>query len=144
MDKVIVKTREEILVEADKVIFEVEAQYKDDPLHELNVPLAKKIIKFISLLRHTGGALGGVNFQLLPFQVEFIIQVLAVVQLKNGYRKHKTAILFVPRKQGKTELLAAINLWLYFGDEEKQKEQYVIASENSTGYDPLCSDCINA
>jgi len=126
--KVEVRDRETVIAEAQVVILEVEKKYEGTPFY-LDVPLANKIIKFISLLKHTGGALGGINFQLLPFQVEFILETLAVMQHKNGYRKHKTVILFVPRKQGKTELLAAINLWLYFGDDEKQKEQYVIASE---------------
>ena len=128
MDKIVVRSIQEVLVDADKTIRKIEHKYKDTDFY-LDVKLAEKIIKFISMLKHTGGALGGKNFQLLPFQVEFIIEVLAVLQKRNDYRKHTRGILFVPRKQGKTELLSAMNLWMYFGDKEIQKEQYVIASE---------------
>ena len=121
-------TIQEVRENAIPVYNKISKKYEDTN-YFLDIELAKKIIGFISMLKHTGGNLGGINFQLLPFQVEFIIETLAVLSLKTRLRKHKTSILFVSRKNGKTELLSAINLWMLFGDAEKQKEQYVLASE---------------
>ena len=130
-NEVTVRSPEKVRLDAEIVIQKIYLKYSKTDDFYVDLELARKIITFISLLKHTGGKLGGVNFQLLPFQVEFTVETLAVIQRRNGYRKHKTSILFVPRKQGKTELLAAMNLWLFFGDKEKQKEQYVIASETT-------------
>ena len=89
-----------ILSDSQVIINKVIKKYKTDPDHTVDEKLAKLAIKFIAHLKHTGGDLGGVNFQLIPFQVEFIVETIAVIQKKNGFRKHKTVILHVPRKQG--------------------------------------------
>lgn len=128
MDKVITRTIEEVRKDAEVVITELKEKYQDTKFY-LDVEFARKVIAFISILKHTGGKLGGVNFQILPFQTRFLLETLAVKQKSNDKRKHKTSILFVPRKQGKTELLSALNLLMFFMDKEIQKEQYVIASE---------------
>ncbi len=130
MDDVVVRDIEQVRLDAAPTIKKISKKYEGTDFY-VDKKLAIKIISFISMLKHTGGKLGGTNFQLLPFQVEFIVETLAVMQHRNGFRKHKTSILFVPRKQGKTELLAAVNLWLFFGDTEKQKEQYVVAAETT-------------
>jgi len=123
-----VRDIEKVVADAEPIINGIKDKY-DGTEYYCDTELAGTIIMFIAHLKHTGGKLGGVNFQLLPFQVTFIVETLAVMQHKNGYRKHKEVIMFVSRKQGKTELLAAINLWMFFMDKEKQKEQYVIASD---------------
>lgn len=119
---------EDVRANAWVTMHKVAKKYEGTPYY-VDIPLSEKVIKFISILKHTGGKLAGVNFQLLPFQVEYVIETLCVLQHRNGYRKHTTSILHVPRKQGKTELLSAINLVLYFVIPENQREQYVIASE---------------
>lgn len=97
----------------------------------VNMKLAEKILNFITMLKHTGGSLGGVKFRLLPFQAEFVIESLCVLYIKDDTRKHTEAIMFIPRKNGKTELGAALNLVMMFIDKEKQKEIYSIAAETS-------------
>ncbi len=98
---------------------------------KVDTTIAAKVFKFILTLKHTGGGLAGTHFRLLPFQAEFLIEVLCVVSIKTGFRKHKEAILFIPRKAGKTELGAALNLVMFHLDEEKQKEIYSIAAETT-------------
>lgn len=128
MDEIKVLSVQEVRDRAEAIIDTVANKYNNTDYY-LDKELAIKIIHFISLLKHTGGNLGGVNFQLLPFQVEYTIETLAVLKKKNGYRRYTTSILFLPRKSGKTELIAALNVWMLFGDKEKQKENYIIASE---------------
>ena len=89
----------------------------------------KKVITFISMMRHTGGSLAGVPFRILPFQAEFIIEMICVLDKANHFRKHTEVILHIPRKSGKSELAAALNLYFIFMDKEPQKEIYSIASE---------------
>lgn len=119
---------EEVRANAWVVMHKLVRKYDGTPYY-VDTALTKRVIDFITVLKHTGGKLAGVNFQLLDFQAEFVIETLCVLQHRNGYRKHTTSILHVPRKQGKTELLSAINLTLYFIIPENQREQYVIASE---------------
>ncbi len=51
----------------------------------------------------------------------------------NGLRRFRRALMFVPKKNGKTTLLAAIALYGLFGDGEMSPEVYVIASKLSQG-----------
>ena len=100
-----------------------------DTEYKVDMEKISKILMFVLLLNHTGGSLAGVPFRLLPFQAEFIIQVLGVVRRDTGLRKHKEVCMHIPRKAGKTELSAALNLVMLFMDKEAQKEIYSIASE---------------
>lgn len=93
----------------------------------VDVELAKKVITFISMLKHTGGDLAGVNFQLLPFQIKFLIDVICT--MKNGKRQYTTAMLMIPRKNGKTELIGAVLNYFLFMDKESGKEIYCCANE---------------
>jgi len=122
--------REEILDAAIKIAEIIKEEYEGTP-YFVDMQKAKLVLTFITLLKHTGGSLGGVDFRLLPFQAEFIIQSLCVLSRETKLRKHSEAIMNIPRKNGKSELGAAITLILYFLDDEKQKEIYSIASETT-------------
>ena len=72
---------------------------------------AQKTIKFIENLKHTKGTFHGQNFKLLPWQEQIIRDVFGTVK-DNGYRQYNTAYVEIPKKNGKSELAAAIALWL--------------------------------
>jgi len=93
----------------------------------IDIKIAKKVIAFISMMKHTGGDLAGVDFQLLPFQIKFLIDVICT--MKNGKRRYTTAMLIIPRKNGKTELIAAVLNYFEFAVDEKGKEIYCAANE---------------
>ena len=95
----------------------------------LDVETALKIISFISMLKHTGGMLAGIGFQILPFQIKFLIDVICTKRITNDRRRYTTALLFLPRKNGKTELIAALLNCFLFMDSEKGKEIYCAANE---------------
>ena len=96
------RSREEIIKEAMAY-----AKTTNDSLldtnYYINMDLVKKVVSFITLLKHTGGELGGVQFQLLPFQIKFLIDVICTLNKVNNRRRYTTALLFLPRKSGKTE-----------------------------------------
>lgn len=94
---------------------------------DIDIDLTKKVITFVSMMKHTGGDLAGIDFQLLPFQIKFLIDVICT--MKNGKRKYTTAMLMLPRKNGKTELIAAVLNYFLFMDKERGKEIYCAANE---------------
>ena len=119
--------RDKIIERAWSIADSIEEKYQGN--YYLDRELAAKMISFVSLMRHTGGDLAGVNFQLLPFQIEFLLSVICVKSKETGRRKHTTALLMLPRKNGKTELIAALLDFFLFADDENGKEIYCAANE---------------
>ena len=69
---------------------------------------ALKVIEFIQTLRLTGDFFGK-PFVLMPWQIEVINEVYGTI--KNGKRQYKTAYLEIPKKNGKTNLVAALAIY---------------------------------
>lgn len=89
---------------------------------------ASLAIGFIRLLRHTKGALAKQPFQLQPFQ-EFFLAVLFGWQRKDGKgRRFRKAYLEIARKNGKTELAAAIACYCFLMDGEFGADIYTAAT----------------
>ncbi len=67
----------------------------------------------------TDGEWIGRPFRLLPWQREWLLELLEV-EHKGGRwrRRYRTALLGVPKKNGKTELIAALGLYLLLADGE--------------------------
>lgn len=121
-------THDEIIKAAKAMIIEKQKAFEGTP-YFINEKIATKAVTFVCLLKHTAGRYAGVNFQLLPFQIEFIIDVVATYRRDTETRRYSTALLFLPRKNGKTELIAALLLYFLFVDDEKGKEIYCAANE---------------
>ena len=69
---------------------------------------AQKAIDFINCLKHTKGKWAGVNFSLREWQVEKIIRPIFGTLHPDGRRVVRTCYVEIPRKNGKSELAAAI------------------------------------
>ena len=89
---------------------------------------ADVVVEFIQNLRHTKGIWAGKPFTLLPWQEQIIRDVFGVVK-ENGYRQFNTAYIEVPKKNGKSELAAAVALLLCCGDREERAEVYGCAAD---------------
>ena len=89
---------------------------------------AERAIRFISLLNHTKGVWHGKPFELLPWQDTIIRDVFGAVK-EDGYRQYNTAYVEVPKKNGKSELAAAVALYLTCGDGEWGAEVYGCAAD---------------
>ena len=85
-------------------------------------------VNFISSLQHTKGTWAGKPFDLMPWQEQVIRDVFGVVK-ENGYRQFTTAFVEIPKKMGKSELAAAIALYLTCFDMEQRAEVYGCASD---------------
>ena len=89
---------------------------------------ADRAVRFIRILRHTIGQWAGVPFQLLPWQEQIVRDLFGIVKA-DGMRQFRVAFIEVPKKQGKSELDAAIALKLLCADGEPAAEIYSCASD---------------
>ena len=89
---------------------------------------ARFAIDFINNLKHTKGQWHGVPFDLLPWQDRIIRDLFGTVK-ENGYRQYNTAYIEIPKKNGKSELAAAVALLMTCGDGEWGAEVYGCASD---------------
>ena len=85
-------------------------------------------VAFIESLCHTKGTWAGKPFDLIDWQ-ERIVRDLFGVLKPNGYRQFNTAYIEIPKKQGKSELAAAVALLLCCGDGEQRAEVYGCAAD---------------
>ena len=89
---------------------------------------ADRAVKFIENLCHTKGEWAGQPFWLLPWQERLVRDIFGVVKA-DGTRQFKTAFVEIAKKQGKSELAAAIALYLLYADNEPSAEVYGAASD---------------
>lgn len=85
-------------------------------------------VMFIESLCHTKGTWAGKPFKLLSWQEQIIRDIFGTLK-PNGYRQFNTAYIEVPKKNGKSELAAAVALLLCCGDEEQRAEIYGCAAD---------------
>ena len=85
-------------------------------------------VNFIECLCHTKGTWAGKPFKLIDWQ-ERIIRDLFGILKPNGYRQFNTAYVEITKKQGKSELAAAIALLMTCGDGEQRAEVYGCAAD---------------
>jgi phage terminase large subunit-like protein len=93
------------------------------------VAAAKKARQFIEGLTHTKGRWAGSPFHLLPWQWDGIIKPLFGTLKADGKRQYRTCYCEIPKKNGKTELAAAIALKMLFADGEMGGEIYSAAAD---------------
>jgi phage terminase large subunit-like protein len=84
-------------------------------------------IWFINNLTHTKGDAAGQPFNLRPWQRRIIRQGFKI--RKDGLRQYRTCLLMLPRKNGKTELAAAVALYGLLADGEIGAEVYSAAAD---------------
>jgi phage terminase large subunit-like protein len=84
---------------------------------------ADRAVNFIQALRHTKGEFYNKPFMLLDWQETIIRDLFGIIR-EDGTRQFRQAIVFTPKKAGKTELAAAIALYLLCADGEQRAEIY--------------------
>lgn len=87
-------------------------------------------VMFIESLCHTKGTWAGKPFELIDWQEQIIRDLFGVLK-PNGYRQFNTAYVEIPKKQGKSELAAAVALLLLCGDGEERAEVYGCAADRN-------------
>lgn len=84
-------------------------------------------IAFINSLTHTKGQFAGQTFHLRPWQVRILRKLFK--KRPDGLRQVRTCLLMLARKNGKTELAAAIALYGLLADGEMGAEVYSAAAD---------------
>ena len=86
-----------------------------------------KVIRFIeTLCVFTNGKWTGDRFLLQPWQKRLLYELFEV-DARTGLRIYRRALIGIPRKNGKTELAAALGLYLMLADGEKSAQVYCAA-----------------
>ncbi len=85
-------------------------------------------VAFIESLCHTKGTWAGKPFELMGWQEQIIRDLFGILK-PNGYRQFNTAYIEIPKKNGKSELAAAVALLLTCGDGEQRAEVYGAAAD---------------
>lgn len=101
--------------------FTLEDSYYDEEM-------ANFAVTFIEQLCHTKGTWAGKKFKLLDWQEQIIRDLFGTLK-PNGYRQFNTAYIEIPKKNGKSELAAAVALLLCCGDGEQRAEIYGCAAD---------------
>ena len=89
---------------------------------------ANRAVSFIQSLKHTKGVWAGQPFLLFPWQERIIRDVFGTIK-KNGYRQFNTAFVEICKKAGKSELAAAVALYMLCADHEEGAEIYGCAND---------------
>ena len=89
---------------------------------------ADRAVKFIEALRHTKGKWDNQRFWLLPWQEQLVRDIFGIVK-DDGTRQFRTAFVEICKKVGKSELAAAIALYLLYADNEPSAEVYGAAAD---------------
>jgi phage terminase large subunit-like protein len=90
---------------------------------------ADQAVFFCNQLKHTKGKWYGVNFELIDWQERIIRDLFGIVRRDNECRQFRRAYIELPKKNGKSELAAAIALLLTCTDLERGGEVYGCATD---------------
>ena len=91
---------------------------------------ARRVIRFIECLKHTKGEFHGKPFKLLPWQEKIIRDVFGTVRDEApSMRQYNQVYIEIGKKNGKSELGAALALNMLINDDEWKAEVYSCASD---------------
>lgn len=90
---------------------------------------ADHAVAFIEQLQHTKGEWSGKSFHLLPWQEQIIRDTFGIIRKSDNFRQFRNVFVELPKKQGKSELAAAVALYLLCADGEEGAEIYGVAND---------------
>src|SRR6266481_592778 len=88
----------------------------------------QRAIDFIQLLKPSKGEWADKPLHLLPWQQFVIWNIFGWKRREDDTRRYRTVYIEIPRKNGKTTLLAAIGLYMLVADKEPGAEVYSAAT----------------
>lgn len=107
-------------------------------------PTASRVVHFVErLCTHTKGKWAGKPFILHPWQVKAILKIYGPVKA-NGHRVVDHAYIEIGKKNGKSELGAALALYHLLADGEKSAEVYIAAAarKQAEGIFKVCAQMV--
>jgi phage terminase large subunit-like protein len=88
---------------------------------------ADRAVGLINRLTHTKGPSAGQPFNLRPWQERVLRKIFKTK--RGGLRQYRTVLLMLPRKNGKSELCAALAIYFLLFDGERGGEIYSAAAD---------------
>ena len=104
-----------------------------------DIKRAEHVRRFVEKLVYGSNEWAGQRFKLMDWQWEKIIKPLYGTVDDEGYRKYRFCYLEIPKKNGKTELAAALALYHLCADREPTPRVYSVAADKNQAayvYDP--------
>ena len=95
----------------------------------IDVSRARRVIRFVNSLPHTSGKFARKPFNLRRWQRRYLIKLLATCDKDTGVRAYNESLFFIARKNGKTELIAALALYFLFCEPEESGQIVVCAGD---------------
>lgn len=110
---------------------------KGHELYRYDVTKAERVCKFIELMPHTKGkwAAQRRTIGLEGWQCFFLCNLFGWVKKSNGLRRYRKALLFVPRKNGKSVVAAGLGLYMLTADGEYGAEVYAGATTEKQAWE---------
>lgn len=78
---------------------------------------------------HSKGEFAGRVFEPLDYQTQLILRPIFGWIDRDGFRRFRKAFIEIPKKNGKTQLIAGLALYMLLGDNEPGAEVYVAAAD---------------
>lgn len=119
--------REQTQYNLDKLIKELQIKWESDKYY-YDEEEARKFYKFITKLELDKG-IKGQKIKPLKFQFIHTSEILCVKSKETNLRKHREALIDIPRKNGKGALVSWIGVYLYFTDPTFGAEYIIIAND---------------
>lgn len=100
-------------------------------LYQFDEDRANRVCQFFpKYCSHSKGAFAGQAFKPLDYQLELILRpIFGWVRVADGLRRFQKAFIEIPKKNGKTQLVAGLGLYMLLGDNEPGAEVYVAAAD---------------
>jgi len=101
-----------------------------DGKYEFRSELADRVCAFFPrFCSHSKGEFAGQAFTPLDYQTQLILRPIFGWVDKDGFRRFRKAYIEIPKKNGKTQLIAGLALYMLLGDKEPGAEVYVAAAD---------------
>lgn len=109
-----------------KHLDDLERQSEDGYPYKFEPAKAEKVAKFLQLLPHTKGKWAGKRelIKLEPWQLFSVCVPFGWLRKKDGTRRYRTMLVFVPRKNGKSIIGGGLGVYMFTADGEFGAEVY--------------------
>ena len=94
---------------------------------EFKADLANEAMSFCEQMPNVKGPLAGQAIRLMPWQAFMVANVFGFVERGTQTRRFRQAVIYVPRGNGKTSMVAPLALYTTFGEGEGGAEGYAAA-----------------
>lgn len=109
-----------------KHLDDLDLQAEDSYPYKFEPAKAEKVAKFLQLLPHTKGKWAGKRelIKLEPWQLFSVCVPFGWLRKKDGTRRYRTLLVFVPRKNGKSIIGGGLGVYMFTADSEFGAEVY--------------------